>query len=264
MIPPVRRHYGHSYARHGGCRRRRRDRRDRVRYLIPLRASRFRGVGSVGAGPAANNPGPRAVLRQHAPSATRQRTLEATGSTAGPVFLARRLTPRAERLAPGAPSKANEKGLQSASPPPLRFFRSRSADASVRLRVCSAFWAGESPVRVAFSRSRCSRLSRRRSFAACLSARRPPFLSEPEHYATSSAWKRALLVRASARLEAWSGGADGRRRQHWSTLVTRRRASWPCARISDPRGSLCPNNLQSRGGLACRFTSAASATRRTP
>jgi hypothetical protein len=37
------------------------------------------------AGPAANNPGLRAVLRRHAPSATRQRTLEATGSTAGPV-----------------------------------------------------------------------------------------------------------------------------------------------------------------------------------
>jgi hypothetical protein len=28
--------------------------------------------------------------------------------------------------------------------------------------------------------------------------RRPPLLSEPEHYATSSAWKRAPLVRASA------------------------------------------------------------------
>jgi hypothetical protein len=39
------------------------------------------------AGPAANNPGPRAVLRRHAPSATRQRTLEANGIDrgAGPV-----------------------------------------------------------------------------------------------------------------------------------------------------------------------------------
>jgi hypothetical protein len=39
------------------------------------------------AGPAANNPGLRAVLRRHAPSATRQRTLEANGidCRAGPV-----------------------------------------------------------------------------------------------------------------------------------------------------------------------------------
>ena len=39
------------------------------------------------AGPAANNPGLRAVLRRHAPSATRQRTLEANGNDcgAGPV-----------------------------------------------------------------------------------------------------------------------------------------------------------------------------------
>ena len=56
-----------------------------------------------------------------------------------------------------------------ASPP--SFFSFRSADASLRLRVCSAFWAGESPVRVAFSRSRSSRFSRRRSFAVCLSAK---------------------------------------------------------------------------------------------
>ena len=35
------------------------------------------------AGPAANNPGPRAVLRRHAPSATRQRTLEANGIDCG-------------------------------------------------------------------------------------------------------------------------------------------------------------------------------------
>jgi hypothetical protein len=40
------------------------------------------------AGPAANNPGLRAVLRRHAPSATRQRTLEANGIDcgAGPVL----------------------------------------------------------------------------------------------------------------------------------------------------------------------------------
>jgi hypothetical protein len=92
------------YARHGGCRRR--DRRDRVLYLIPLRASRFRGVGSVEAGSAANNLGPRAVLRQHAPSATRQRTLGANGIDCGASVV----TPRAERLALGAPSKAPEKG----------------------------------------------------------------------------------------------------------------------------------------------------------
>ena len=66
---------------------------------------------------------------------------------------------------------AREDGRQPASPPPLRFFTFRSADASPRLRACSAFCAGESPERVAFSRSRCSRLSRRRSFAACLSAK---------------------------------------------------------------------------------------------
>ena len=42
------------------------------------------------AGPAANNPGLRAVLRRHAPSATRQRTLEANGIDcgAGPVLKA--------------------------------------------------------------------------------------------------------------------------------------------------------------------------------
>jgi hypothetical protein len=77
------------------------------------------------------------------------------------------------------PKPPREDGLQAASPRPPRFFGSRSADASLRLRVCSAFWAGDSPVRVAFSRSRCSRLSRRRSFAACLSAKASSFLSEP-------------------------------------------------------------------------------------
>src|SRR5215207_4866572 len=47
------------------------------------------------AGPAANNPGPRAVLRRNAPSATRQRTLEQTGSTVGPVpYLGGAATPR--------------------------------------------------------------------------------------------------------------------------------------------------------------------------
>ena len=41
------------------------------------------------AGPAANNLGPRAVLRRHALRAARQRTLEATRSTAGPVLYLR-------------------------------------------------------------------------------------------------------------------------------------------------------------------------------
>jgi hypothetical protein len=81
--PAAWRHHGHPYTRHGRCRRRRRDRRDCVRYLIPLPLAFCRGVGSIEAGPAANNPGPRAFLRQHAPSATRQRTLEANGSDCG-------------------------------------------------------------------------------------------------------------------------------------------------------------------------------------
>src|SRR3954470_23123435 len=76
---------------------------------------------------------------------------------------------------PGAYSLGRPQPLQrrrhAAAPPPLGFFALRSADASSRLRACSPFCAGESPVRVAFSRSRCSRLSRRRSFAACLSAK---------------------------------------------------------------------------------------------
>jgi hypothetical protein len=50
-------------------------------------ARRFRGVGSVEAGPAANSPGPRAVLRQPAPSAPRQRTLEANGIDCGASVL---------------------------------------------------------------------------------------------------------------------------------------------------------------------------------
>jgi hypothetical protein len=52
------------------------------------------------AGPAANNPGPRAVLRQHAPSATRQRTLEANGSTAGPVPVLEAVVERRPRVLP--------------------------------------------------------------------------------------------------------------------------------------------------------------------
>ena len=68
-------------------------------------------------------------------------------------------------------SRPRETDFKRRRRPSARFFRFRSADASLRLRVCSAFWAGESPVRVTFSRSRCSRLSRRRSFAACLSAK---------------------------------------------------------------------------------------------
>jgi hypothetical protein len=48
------------------------------------------------AGPAANDFGLRAVIRRHAPSATRQHTLWATGSTAGPVaYLGGAATPRA-------------------------------------------------------------------------------------------------------------------------------------------------------------------------
>ena len=67
------------------------------------------------AGPAANNPGPRAVLRRHAPSATRQRTLEATGSTAGLVPLSKRLSSAA--LAPHLilqEGLTNEEGLTNA------------------------------------------------------------------------------------------------------------------------------------------------------
>ena len=64
-------------------RHRSRHRCDPVRYLISGCASRSGGVGSIEAGPAANNPGPRAVLRRHAPSATRQRTLEANGIDCG-------------------------------------------------------------------------------------------------------------------------------------------------------------------------------------
>jgi len=64
------------------------------------------------AGPAANNPGPRAVLRQHAPSATRQRTLEANGIDrgAGPVLEA--VVERRARALPdragGADARARE------------------------------------------------------------------------------------------------------------------------------------------------------------
>jgi hypothetical protein len=51
------------------------------------RADRIESRVEFEAGPAANNPGLRAVLRRHAPSATRQRTLEANGIDcgAGPV-----------------------------------------------------------------------------------------------------------------------------------------------------------------------------------
>ena len=59
------------------------------------------------AGPAANNPGPRAVLRRHAPSATRQRTLEATGSTAGLVPFSKRSSSAALVLYPIVPSRSN-------------------------------------------------------------------------------------------------------------------------------------------------------------
>src|SRR5205823_4390472 len=51
------------------------------------RAAPIRSSVQFEAGPAANNSGPRAVLRRHAPSATRQRTLKANGIDcgAGPV-----------------------------------------------------------------------------------------------------------------------------------------------------------------------------------
>ena len=47
------------------------------------RADRIESRVEFEAGPAANNPGLRAVLRRHAPSATRQRTLEANGIDCG-------------------------------------------------------------------------------------------------------------------------------------------------------------------------------------
>ena len=55
------------------------------------------------AGPAANNPGLRAVLRRPAPSATRQRTLEANGIDcgAGPVFWARLKAQNPSHAMPG-------------------------------------------------------------------------------------------------------------------------------------------------------------------
>src|SRR5215218_8107596 len=60
------------------------------------------------ASPAANNPGPSAVLRQHAPSATRQRTLEANriDRGAGPVLKAFERRPRAP---PGPAGGADER-----------------------------------------------------------------------------------------------------------------------------------------------------------
>jgi hypothetical protein len=110
LIPPVRRHHGHSYARHGGCRRRRRDRRDRVCDLIPLRARRFRGVGFVEAGPAATIPARERFYANTRPARRGNAPLRQTGSTAGPVFVSKRLTARAERLALAAPSKGPREG----------------------------------------------------------------------------------------------------------------------------------------------------------
>src|SRR5215204_4793023 len=64
------------------------------------------------AGPAANNPGPRAVLRQHAPSATRQRTLEANGIDrgAGPVLEAVRRPRALPDRAGGADAREPRRG----------------------------------------------------------------------------------------------------------------------------------------------------------
>jgi len=84
------------------------------------------------------------------------------------------------------------------SRPPLRFFAFRSADASSRLRACSAFCAGESPERVAFSRSRCSRLSRRLSFAACFSAKEYSlFLRERNVVRRAASGRRCSYVLAA-------------------------------------------------------------------
>jgi hypothetical protein len=60
------------------------------------------------AGPAANNPGPRAVLRRHAPSATRQRTLEANGIDCGASVLRSGL--RRERYGSRSAERAGELG----------------------------------------------------------------------------------------------------------------------------------------------------------
>ena len=179
MIPPVRRHQGHSYARHGGCRRRRRDRRDRVRYLIPLRASRFRGVGSVEAGPAANNPGPRAVLRQHAPSATRQRTLEANGIDCGASVLGVAAYAASGTARAGRAVQSPREGTSIGVAAPASVLQ-----VSVRGRlVACAFVPPSVPVN-----HRCASPSRVRAALDCrvggallpaCRPRRAPFLSEP-------------------------------------------------------------------------------------
>jgi hypothetical protein len=164
------------YARHGGCRRRRRDRRDRVLYLIPFRASRFRGVGSVEAGSAANNLGPREVLRQHAPSATRQRTLGANGIDCGASVV----MPRAERLALVAPSKAPREGTFNRRRRP-RFGSSGLDPRTPRCACASVPLSGP-------GNHRCASPSRVRAVPDCrvggallpvCRPRRPPFLSEP-------------------------------------------------------------------------------------
>src|SRR3954447_2556765 len=78
----------------------------RSRHRSP--ASRSGRIGSDEAGPAANNPSLRAVLRRLAPSAPRQRTLEANGidcgasslSLARAVRLLKQLAELAERHVP--------------------------------------------------------------------------------------------------------------------------------------------------------------------
>jgi hypothetical protein len=57
----------------------------------------IRSKVQFGAGPSANNPGPRAVLRRYAPSATRQRTLEANGIDCGAGRVSDRSGPSWER-----------------------------------------------------------------------------------------------------------------------------------------------------------------------
>jgi hypothetical protein len=61
-----------------------------------LRLAVFRGVGSVEAGPAANNTARERFYADTRPARRGNAALRQTGSTAAPVLLAERLTPRAE------------------------------------------------------------------------------------------------------------------------------------------------------------------------
>ena len=68
------------------------------------------------AGPAANNPGPRAVLRRHALRAQRQRTLEANGIDCGAGPLSKRAALRRERYGTRSAERAGELGLDRVRP----------------------------------------------------------------------------------------------------------------------------------------------------